>query len=140
MLLVYSDLDEHVQRLDHGLVDRHQAGVPVVDQEVTLQLLGRQVVDATRPVGHVSRDDALRLGELLQDVRDQKGEHQQAFRELQHDLQHPPLLPPLLLHLPDPPDALLYFEVVVLGQGRDGYLQGLVVTGKSSLFMVILLL
>jgi hypothetical protein len=45
--------------LDGGDGERHEAAVAEVDQEVSSNLLGSEVIDATGTIGHIGHDDHL---------------------------------------------------------------------------------
>lgn len=55
----------------------------IVDEEVSTKGRGREIINATRAVGDVTEDKAMGDGgEGGEDVRKDKGVHEEAFRQL----------------------------------------------------------
>lgn len=113
---VDADVDKDVERLDLGDVDRDEARVGIVHEEVAAHRPGRVVVDAARAVGHVAHDEGFDArAKLLQDVGYGGGEEQQTLWHLQCD--------PLGAQRPDPMDGLGNLERVVCWEERNGSLE-----------------
>lgn len=109
---VNGDVDEDVEAGDGGDVDRDEAAVAVVDEEVGAKRGGGEVVDAAGAVGDVAEDEAVRgPAEGGDDVGEGEGIHKEALGELEGDARRG--------RGANAPDALVDFEVVV---GREeGY-------------------
>ena len=125
MLDVYADFHKHVQALDDSFGDGDQAGVSVVNEEVTSQSLGRQVVHATRTIRDISEYayalTTTGLCKGLQDVAKTARIHKQPLRQLQGNM--------MSLGLIDAMDGLGDLKLVVAGQGgRDGVEEGGILT------------
>lgn len=149
---------EYIEHFEGGDVDGDEAGVAVVHHEVGAKRLGAVVVDAASPVGdlpgenvarvrtrpasrvrgrglghgprgtHIAHDDRLRPREVLHDVGNDAGVHEEALWKLQgHSLglglagkgvglglgrAHGTRAP----HLPDSPHRLVHLKVVVAGK------------------------
>ena len=86
MLDVDAYFHKDVQALDDSFGDGDQSGMSVVNEEVTPQSLGRQVVHATRTVGYVTQHTyaltTTGLCEGLQNVTKAARIHEQALRQL----------------------------------------------------------
>lgn len=76
MVDVYLNFNEDVEYSFPSFGDRNQAGVAVVDQQIALHFLAREVVNAASPVGNISHNDSLHFGEreLSEDIGDDAGE------------------------------------------------------------------
>ena len=100
------DVDEDVQAWDGGGIDRDEAAVAVVYEEVGGECGGGEVVDAAGAVGDVTEDEAaFDGGEGGEDVGEWEGVHEEALGELEGDA--------LGTGGEHAPDALVDLEVVV---------------------------
>lgn len=71
------DVDENVQRLDLGHMDRDETAVGVVNHQIAAERPGGEVVDAAGPVRDVAHDERFDSGaELDEDVGDGGGEEE----------------------------------------------------------------
>lgn len=125
VLDIDADLHEHVHDLPSSLGDGHQTGVPVMHQQIAVELITGDIIDATGPVGHIAQDDRVGASEQLDDVADDAAEQHQSFRKLQRYIEG--LLVELLLEGVDAVDGLLDLEVVVGWQEGDRLVELVVV-------------
>lgn len=90
-----------------------EAAVAKVDEEVGVEGLGGEVVDAARAVSGVTEDEALGgAAEGGEDVGEDEGVHEEALRELEGDARG--------VRGADAPDAFVDLEVVVGGEEAYG--------------------
>lgn len=107
------DLDEDVKTRDFGVVDGDEAAMAVVNEKVGIQGGGGEVVDAAGAVSDVAEDEAVGgVGEGCEDVGEDTGVHEEAFRELESKT--------LCSGGADAPHAFVDLEVVVLWEESDG--------------------
>ena len=118
---VNADFHKDVQALDDSFGDGDQAGMSVVNKEVTSQSLGRQIVHATRTIRDISEDayalTTTGLCKGLQNVAKTACIHEQSLRQLQGNM--------MSLGLIDAMYGLGDLELVIARQGgRDGVEEG----------------
>lgn len=81
-----SDFDKDIEAWDGGSIDGDEAAVAVVNEEVSLEGGGGEVVDATGTVGDVTDDEAVvGAGVGGEDVREVEGVHEETFGKLEGD-------------------------------------------------------
>ena len=61
--------------LDYELLDRHKARVAIVNDEVTVQSLGSQIVDTACPISYISQNQAVDISKLLNNVSNERTEN-----------------------------------------------------------------
>lgn len=84
MLCIDGYVYKDVERGNLGCRDWDQAAVGIVDQKITSQRPCSVVIDAARAIGDISHYQRLRAGtELCKDIRYGRGEHEEAFGELE---------------------------------------------------------
>ena len=82
--MVDGDVDKDVEGSDLGDVDRDQATVRVVNEEITFERTSGVIIDAARPVGDIAHDERLGGGtETGQDIGDGRRKQEETFRKLQ---------------------------------------------------------
>lgn len=117
---VNADGDEYVECLDSRDINGDEAGVGVVDEEVTGEGACREVIDAASAIGHIAHDDRFGPGTKgLDYVRYCTCEEEEPFGHLQADAGR--------AGFADVVDCLVDFEVVVGGEEGDGGIEGWVV-------------
>lgn len=117
MVHINLDLDEDVEAGDLSGVYGNQAAMTVMNEEVSSERGGREVVDAAGTVGYIAEYKTVSdVGEGGKDVREDEGIHEEAFGQLEGDA--------LGVSGAEAPDALVDLEVVVGGEEGDGGVEG----------------
>lgn len=117
---INGDFNEDVEAGDCGGVNRHQATVAVVYEEVGRERRGGEVVDAAGAVGYVAENETVGGGsERGEDIDDDEGVHKEALWELQSYA--------LGRRGADAPNALVNLEVVVGWEEGDGGVESRIV-------------
>ena len=94
-----------VEHVGLHLVDRHEARVAVVHEQLAPQRGGREVVDTAGAIRDVSHDDGGDARKALEDICDGGGKDEESLRELECHARR--------VELSQPPDRLWDLEIVV---------------------------
>lgn len=122
------DVKENIDKNEEGfysqLIDRNQAGVAVMHDEIAAQSPGLLVLDAACPESLLHINDSAACCEFCQNVWDGAGKHLKALRELEEYRDEPPQF---ILNFQNSEDCLLNFKIIIAGENPNCFFQQLVV-------------